>query len=298
MTLTLDPYLFTDAAISDQTRAFNARLEAMLAELPATHEVPPEITRAARDEGKGIRVRISPAPSGAPRALYLHIHGGGWTLGRPSYDDARNQALAASADVTVISIEYRLAPEHCWPAQREDCLAALQWVLGPARDIFGTERIILGGESAGAHLAMTTALALRNMQRSAIAGLVLNYGVFDLTLTPSAANWGERKLILNSPSIAWFVDNLDPGGHQRAGDGLSPLKAPLHDLPPALFQIGTADPLIDDTVMMATRYATAGNDTEVAVYPGGVHAFDAFQELDIARAARARLATFVRARSA
>lgn len=314
MTLNLDPSLFSDTAISDETRAFNAKLEAMLADLPASHEVPPEVTRAARDEGKGIipsggpldgsvweslpgapgsgRVRVTEVES--PDAVYLHIHGGGWTLGRPSYEDARNQRLAKEANVTVVSVEYRLAPEHTWPAQREDVLAVAQWLMaeGPAR--FGTRKIIIGGESAGAHLAATTALALKWMQKlDDVVGLVLNYGVFDLTLTPSMANWGERKLILSTPTVEWFVDNLDPGGTQRESALLSPLKADLSGLPPALFLVGTCDPLLDDTLMMATRYTSAGNAAEVAVYPGGVHAFDAFDELEIAQQSRARVSAFV-----
>ena len=68
-----------------------------------------------------------------------------------------------------------------------------------------------------------------------MAGLLLNYGIFDLTMKPSMANWGDRKLILSTPIVAWFIDNVDPGAEQRHGDALSPLKALLHDLPPALF---------------------------------------------------------------
>ncbi|MEL7215861.1 MAG: alpha/beta hydrolase [Pseudomonadota bacterium] len=315
-TLTIDPHLFTDAAISPQTRAFNDDLERMLAPLPAAHEVPVHETRAARDAGRSIwppagplegshfveipgapgpgTLRVSPGQGGYD-TVYLHIHGGGWTLGRPEHFDKHNQALAAATGVTVASVTYRLAPEHAWPLQREDCLAAAQWLLSPAAGDLRAKRLIVGGESAGAHLGASLALGLRNMQRGdAVAGLVLNYGVFDLTMTPSMANWGDRKLILSTPTVAWFIDNVDPGADQRQGDALSPLKAPLHDLPPALFQVGTADPLLDDTLMMASRWAGAGNRAELAVYPGGVHAFDAF-DLEISRAFHARTAAFVKA---
>ena len=311
-----DPALFRDAAIAPETRAFNDAFVRQLADLPPTHTVPPQVTRAARDAGKGIfpsggplegsdwmdlpgapggcRLRISPAP-GTPRALYLHIHGGGWVLGRPSHYDLQNQALAAALGVTVISIEYRLAPEHPWPAAREDCLAAAQWVLAHGQARFGTDRIALGGESAGAQLSAVTALALRDLYLAdRLSGLVLNYGCFDLNQTPSARNWGDRQLVLSTPTIDWFVDQLDPGGSVRLGRMANPLRADLTGLPPALFQVGTLDPLVDDSVMMAGRWVAAGNRAELAVYPGGIHAFDMF-DLPISRDFAARQIAFLKA---
>ncbi|MBB5516371.1 acetyl esterase/lipase [Rubricella aquisinus] len=308
--LTIDPKLFHPSAISEETAAFLARLEAQLADLPATNEMPVEETRAARDAGQGVfpsggpldgsewrdipggRVRISPAP-GTPRALYLHIHGGGWALGRPSHFDKGCQRLAAAAGVTVVSVEYRLAPEHPWPACRDDCLNAALWLLEHGVAEFGTDQVLIGGESAGGHLTAVTALALKERGLAdRLAGLVLNYGLFDLRLTGSMRNWGTRKLILNTPVVEWFADMLDPGAAHRGGPGLSPLLADVSDMPPALFQIGTADPLLDDTLLMAAHWAGAGNETSLAVYPGGVHAFDAF-DLEIAREYHARLAAFV-----
>ncbi|MEO1422273.1 MAG: alpha/beta hydrolase [Pseudomonadota bacterium] len=309
-----DPALFRDAAIAPETRAFNEEFERLVADLPPTHTVPPQLTRAARDAGKGIfpsggpldgsdwvdlpgapggcRVRVSPAP-GTPRGIYLHIHGGGWVLGRPSHYDKQNQALARTLDITVISIEYRLAPEHPWPAAREDCLAAVQWVLAHCESRFGTDRVALGGESAGAHLSAVMALTLRDLYLAdRLRGLVLNYGCFDLRLTPSARLWGERQLVLSTPTIDWFVDQLDPERRARAGQTANPLRASLKGLPPALFQIGTADPLLDDSLMMAARWAGAGNQAELAVYPGGIHAFDMF-DLPIARDFAARQEAFL-----
>lgn len=310
--LTFDPTLFAPSAVTPETAAFVADLEATLAQLPSTNDIPVTETRRARDAGEGIfpfggplegsywhdiptgRLRISPA-QGTPRAIYLHIHGGGWALGRPSHFDKGNQALAAEAGVTVVSVEYRLAPEHPWPACREDCVAAAKWVLEHGLAEFGTDTIIIGGESAGGHLTTVTALALREaglMHR--IKGLVLNYGCFDLAMTPSMAAWGGRSLVLNTPVMAWFADMLDPAHAHRSGPELSPLRAALHDLPPALFQIGTEDPLLDDSLMMAARWVGAGNTAELAVYPGGVHAFDAF-DLTITQEFRERQAAFVTA---
>lgn len=303
------PALFRPEAVSAETAAFNARLEAMLRDLPATHEVPVEVTRKARDEGRGIfppqgprpgsdwvslpsgrRVRLSPAP-GRPRGLYLHIHGGGWSLGNPMHYDAINQGIAAATGMTVVAAEYRLAPEHRWPAQLEDARAALDWALAEWPGL----PVAVGGESAGAHLSACLLLALRAGGRlGRIAGACLHYGMYDLRMTASMALWGPRKLVLSTPTVAWFVANLVPRPEDRADPAVSPLLADLRDMPPALFQVGTADPLLDDTLMLAARWAAAGRPAELAVHPGGVHAFDMF-DLAIARDFRARQHAFLNA---
>ncbi len=304
--------LFDPRAITDETAAFNAKLEAELAAAPRIYDFPPEIVRASRAEGKGAlplggpldgsewqdipgapggpgRVRVS-EPVGDPVGIYLHIHGGGWTLGAPDQYDNSCQFMARETGMRVISVAYRLAPEHPWPAQREDCVAAAKWVLGDS-DL----PVVIGGESAGAHLSMVTALALRDAgQGDRVRGLVLYYGCFDVRGTPSAMTWGDRYLILSTPVINWFQDFLDPGAKARGGSALSPILADLQGLPPALFLVGTEDPLLDDTLFMAGRWRAAGNDGRLMVYPGGVHGFDAFDELKIARDSRAETVAFAK----
>ena len=304
----LDP-----AAIAQETATFNAWLEAQLATMPPVHKVPPELTRKARTEGRGIfpdsgplegsdwvaipgapggpgRVRLSPPKGGAQdglRGTYLHIHGGGWTLGAPDQCDAHNQRVAGATGCRVVSAQYRLAPEHPWPACADDCEAAALWALeefdGP---------LMIGGESAGGHLAAVTLLRLKSRGLAGrVAGVVLNYGIYDLRMTPSMANWGARYLVLSTPVTAWFCANLLPGG-DLADPAVSPLMADLSGLAPALFQVGTCDPLLDDSRLMSRRWEAAGNLAELALYPGGVHAFDMF-DLAIAHASRARQDRFV-----
>ncbi|MGG7568409.1 alpha/beta hydrolase [Rhodovulum sp. DZ06] len=310
--LTLDPALFRPEAISEETAAFNAKFEATLAELPATHEIPPEVTRAARDAGKGIfpahgpidgsewrdipggRVRITPPPGDKATGVYIHIHGGGWTVGRPSYHDALNQELAQAAGCAVVSLEYRLAPENPWPAGPDDCLNGALWALDHAGAEFGTDRFAIGGESAGGHLSAVTLLRLREAGRvHQVRGAMLMYGAFDLRLTAKLRNWGERKLVLNTPAVEWFTANLTPDAAVRDTPAASPILADLSGMPPALFQVGTMDPLMDDTLQMAARWAGAGLDARLNVWPGGIHAFDVF-DIDIARKARAATAAFLR----
>ena len=170
--------LFDPGAVSAETAAFNHRLEAELAEAPKMYLFPPEVVRAARAEGKGAlplggplegsewveipgapggpgRVRI-PEPEGEPVGVYLHIHGGGWTIGSADQYDAACQAMAKHSGMRVVSVAYRLAPEHPWPSQKMDCMAAARWVLEET-DL----PVVIGGESAGAHLSMVTAIGLR-----------------------------------------------------------------------------------------------------------------------------------------
>ncbi|MEO1687132.1 MAG: alpha/beta hydrolase fold domain-containing protein [Pseudomonadota bacterium] len=311
--LTIDPAPFRPDAVSEETAAFNAELEAKLADLPPTHTVPPEVNRKARDEGRGIfppggplegsawreipvgtgRVRIT-EPSGAPKGVHLHIHGGGFTLGRPSHYDRQNQERAAAAGCAVISLEYRLAPEHPFPAGPEDCFAAARWALDEKP--FGDLPHTIGGESAGAHLSVATLLRLREAGLGgAVQGAALNYGVFDLRGAGAVRRWGDRQLVLSTPTIAFFNANATPDKAMQEDPLNSPVLADLSGLPKALFQIGTADPLVDDTVILASLWAAAGAGAELAVYPGGIHAFDMFPQLQIARDFKAREAAFLSA---
>lgn len=300
---------FRPGSIPPEVRAFNAELEATLARLPATHTVDPKLTRKVRAEGRGIfpnqlphpdcrweevgaapggpgRARVA-EPEGKPRGTYLHIHGGGWTIGAPDQSDRRNLALARATGLRVVSVQYRLAPEHPWPACADDCEAAAVDLAGRKGPLF------IGGESAGAHLAVVTLLRLRERGLGGrFRAAVLNYGCFDLAMTPSMAAWGARNLILSTPMVEWFVANLVPDARRLGDPAISPLRARLDGLPAALFQIGTMDPLLDDSLFMAARWLAAGNRAELEVWPGAVHAFDSFETAQAA-AADARKAAFL-----
>ena len=311
---TIDPAVFRPESISAETAKFNEWLEAALAEGPALHEVPPALTRQARLEGKGLlpsggpldgsdwrpapteagEVRIS-LPKGDPSGIFIHIHGGGWTIGSPTQCDDWMQYLAAETGCVCVSIKYRLGPEEPWPACADDCEAAAVWVIEELAKEYGTDRIAIGGESAGAHLSAVTLNRLKARGiGDAVHGPLFHYGVFDLAMTPSMANWGDRNMILSTPTVDWFADNLvgdDPSLLRSAQ--ASPILADLSGMPPALFQVGTVDPLIDDTLFMAQRWMVAGSEAAVNVYPGGVHAFDMF-DITIAKEARAAGAAFLK----
>jgi acetyl esterase/lipase len=302
----------TEAEMLAETRAFNQALEAILATQPAIHTLPPEETRRARREGRGVfpplvfveqaRTLAIPGRSGEitlrileaeePRGAYLHIHGGGWTIGSADGQDVLLSEIAQATGLTAVSVEYRLAPEHPFPAAPDDCEDAALWLLENH-----SGRLAIGGESAGAHLAALTLLRLRDLRGISprtFAAANLVFGVYDLTGTPSHRLWGDRELLLSSPVMDWFADCFLPGmaDEDRRAPLVSPLYAELHDLPPALFSCGTADPLLDDSLFMEARWRQAGNETTLSLWPEGIHAFTAFP-IEIGRRSRAEQLAFL-----
>lgn len=298
-----------------ETRASNAALEQILRVLPPVHTLPAEETRAARRadggifpapvylpearweriEGRGgeIPLRIV-EPEGVAQGAYLHLHGGGWTLGAADLQDPALKAAADASGLVMVSVDYRLAPEHPYPAAQDDCEDAARWLL----DTFDGRRAI-GGESAGAQLAAVTLLRLRDRSgiapREAFAAANLVFGPFDLTGTPSRFLWGDRELVLSDPEMEWFVANYVPGttDRERRDPDISPLYADLRELPPALFTCGTLDPLLDDTLFMEARWRSAGNETELTLWPEAVHGFVAF-DTEAARRSKAEQYAFLR----
>jgi acetyl esterase/lipase len=228
--------------------------------------------------GGPLRLRII-APEGKPTSTFLHLHGGGWTLGENDMQDLRLQRLARETGLVVVSVGYRLAPEHPYPAGPDDCEAAALWLLGgDAKVAVGAGGpLAIGGDSAGAHLAAVTLLRLRDRHgiAGAFAAALFQYGAFDLSMTPSQRLWGERNLVLSGPIIAWFADQFLPGlsREQRRAPDISPLYAELHEMPAAIFTIGTEDPLLDDSLFMEARWRAAGHAAELRVWPEAPHGF-------------------------
>ncbi len=310
----LDRSQFESTAIDPEVAAFNAELERVLSEAPSLDSRTPAAARADRESGEGLfgpteysRMAEERSVKGLARdiplrvfvpdtveGVYLHIHGGGWVLGRAHLQDERLENIANDCSVAGVSVDYRLAPEHPYPAGPDDCEAAALWLVENAKSEFGTDNIAIGGESAGGHLSASTLLRMRDKHGYAgFTGANLVYGVFNLSMTPSQANWGDRNLVLSTPIMEWFYDHFVPSEHRRDPD-VSPLYADLSGLPPALFSVGTLDPLLDDTLFMYARWAAAGNPASLEVYPGGVHGFNGFPT-DQAKQANARIDKFLSA---
>ena len=225
-----------------------------------------------------VRLRtFLPAPGSQVDAVFLHIHGGGWIIGSPEMTDLLNEMMAATLNIAVVSVDYRLAPEHPYPAGPDDCEAAAVWLLEHAEAEFGASRLLIGGESAGGHLSAVTLLRMRDRHDAIdrFIGANLVFGVYDLSHTPSQRGIGVPRGsdILTVDGTAFFTELFTPGmtREERRDPEISPLYADLHDLPPALFTVGTHDHLLDDTLFLASRWEIAGNRTELLVYPDTPH---------------------------
>jgi acetyl esterase len=218
-----------------------------------------------------IPVRIIPAAD--PAGVFVHCHGGGWTIGSAAGQDAALERIVANTGMTVASIDYRLAPEHPYPAGLDDCEQATRWLIEHAAGELGSGRLLIGGESAGANLALCTALRIGRDRPDALSAVALYYGNYDVTMTPSQRQ-AETGVLITRGSLEWFYDQYAPDRGRRDDPDISPLYADLHGLPPVVLAVGTADSLVDDTMFLASRLLAAGVDTELVVVPGGEHAFD------------------------
>ena len=231
-----------------------------------------------------------------PQAMFLHIHGGGWVVGRPQMSDPGNEHLAERHGLAVLSVDYRLAPEHPYPAGPDDCEAAAAWLLehGPGR--WGTDKMFIGGESAGGHLAAATLLRVRDRLGTIdrVLGANLVFGWYDLRGTPSIFGNGGNPDVLDPPGLQVMIESFTPGmsDAERRDPDVSPLFADLSGLPPCLVSVGTFDHLLDDSLFFATRLAAAESPVELAVYPDSPHGFMVFPS-EMTKAHTKRLDTWI-----
>ena len=303
------------AAMQDEIRSFVRELENELKDYVPINELDPVKIRRQQESGEGRYVppvissdaieRQIPAetghvpvrcfiPKGQIDGVYMHIHGGGWVIGGAHHSDTELEEIRDYCNAAVISVDYRLAPENKYPAAQDDCEAVALWIIENARMEFGTDKVVIGGESAGAHLSTTTMVRLRDRHGyTGFTGSNLVYGVFDLSMTPSCRLWGDRWLILSTPIMKWFINHYLEDDHDRMDPDISPIYASLHDLPPALFTVGTADPLLDDSLFMHSRWFASGNVSTLNVYPGAPHGFEK-HPTKLAEHVRRRISQFVK----
>ena len=309
-----DPALFADAAIDAETAQLNSDIIHMLTGQPEWWIVGAAAMRAARRRGEGpfpapvmsnrartliitgkdgneIPLRVIAPPQA--RGIYLHFHGGGWVLGGADMQDPMLERIADNTGQAVVAAEYRLAPEHPYPAGPDDCEAAAAWLVQNGKKEFGTGVLTIGGESAGGHLTAVTILRMRDRHGYAgFRGANIVYGAFDLSMTPSQRQFGNTRLVLRTIDMQQFYNAFLPTITDRRVPDISPLYADLKGLCPALFSVGTKDALLDDTLFMHARWVAAGNDAELAVYPGGAHGFTLFPN-NLSRAATTKMDAFL-----
>lgn len=233
-------------------------------------------------------------PRDAQGALpaFLHLHGGGMVMGRPEMRHAGHAALARETGCLVASVDYRLAPETPFPGALHDAYAGLVWLHGEAGALgVDRARIAIGGESAGAGLAAALALYARDCAEVPVVAQMLTYPMLDDRtaaagdLSPYAGEfvWGQ-----SANRFGWSAHlGTAPGGGE-----VSPYAAParaerLEGLPPAFIGVGALDLFLEENLDYARRLARAGTPTELHVYPGAFHAFDAVATAEVAQAFKA-----------
>ncbi len=233
---------------------------------------------ATAREIAGVPCRVF-TPDGPATAIYLHFHGGGMMIGAPEMSDYSNVDLRNRFDMAVVSVDYRLAPEHPHPAGPDDGVAVADWLLANGEREFGSNRLVLGGESAGGYMSAVVLLRIRDELHAAdrVVGANLVFGVYDWGRSPSQR--GIRPVtgpdLLDPVGIEFFTECYLPSltDDQRRDPSISPAFADLRGLPPAFMSVGTADHLLDDTLTLSARWAAAGNEVELLVLPEMPHGF-------------------------
>lgn len=294
----LDPKLFRPEAISPEIASANEKFQALLSGGPDWWDIgaaayraaaasgrgpfpPPQMSPRGRTieiEGKGghkVALRVV-APENA-KGIYLHFHGGGLVLGSAMTQDMMMERIVGSTGMACASVEYRLAPENPYPAAWDDGESAAAWLIKNGKKEFGTDVMTIGGESAGATLSATVLLRMRDRHGyTGFRAANLTYGNYDSSMTPSQMLSPDRGILVGKLSIKKFCEAYLPKNVDRRDPDVSALYADLKKMPPAIFTVGTIDPLLDDTLFMYSRWIAAGNEAELAVYPGAPHAFNTF----------------------
>jgi acetyl esterase/lipase len=239
------------------------------------------VPEAVDREIAGVRCRVI-LPERDATGVYLHFHGGGMMIGAPDVNDTPNLDMARRFGLAVVSVAYRLAPEHPFPAGPDDGLAVAAWLLDHAADEFGSSRLLIGGESAGGYMSAAVLLRVRDELGAAdrFGGANLVFGWYDLGRSPSQRGLRphDGPDLIDPEGIRFFAESYLPGrtDDERRDPSISPLFADLRGLPPALMSVGTCDHLLDDTLMLAARWAAAGNEVDLFVAPDMPHGFQYF----------------------
>lgn len=204
-----------------------------------------------------------------PAPLLVWFHGGGWVVGSITSHDGSLRALASSSGVAIASVEYRLAPEHPWPAAPDDCLAAWRDIRERASELgFDPDRLMVGGDSAGGNLAVVLCLELNWADEPMPLAAVLLYPVADLGDKSDSYHQFSNGFFLSEQKMDFYRDSYLPEGIDRSDPRVSPLRAKLvRGLPPTYVATAAADPLRDEGEALARMLAEEGVVVEREQFP-------------------------------
>jgi acetyl esterase len=243
-----------------------------------------------------IPVRVYRPDARQPRPVVVYYHGGGWVIGSLTTHDNVCRALANDVGALVVSVDYRMAPEHRFPAAVDDAVAALRWVHDHAVELGGDpQRIAVAGDSAGGNLAAVTA-QLARAAGPALAFQLLVYPVTDHEFTSRSMEDNAEGYFLTRDDMRWFYGHYLRSDADADDPRVSPLRAPdLRGLPPAFVLTAEFDPLRDQGVAYADALRAAGNEVESKTYDGLFHGFFGMDGLiDAAKIARDDVAAALR----
>lgn len=235
-----------------------------------------------------IPIRVYEPDTTGPRPVFVYFHGGGWVCGTSDSHDHLCRAIATAGECTVVSVDYRLAPEYPFPAALQDCYAATEWVHVHS-DIIGADadRLVIGGSSSGGNLAAGVALRARDMDGPPVTHQFLICPPLDHSFTTTSYEEYAEGYLLTQRGMKWFWAHY----LERPLDGKHPYASPLQardlsSLPPATVVTAGFDPLRDEGVTYAERLSKAGVPVEHRSYRGMIHGFVSMlsnPELDAAR---------------
>ena len=239
----------------------------MFAALPAV-----ELVTTRRDLEVAGCPAILLTPEGKPTSLLIWFHGGGWVIGSPDLSLAETDRLASLADTQVLSLDYRMAPEHAFPAAYDDAVASVAWAIEHADELgIDPTRISVGGDSAGGNLAA----AVGQHYRAVLRGQLLVYPAVDLARESDASKLYADGYLLNTPTMSWFAEQYI-GDQDRTDVRVSPLRASddvIAALPPTHVVVAEFDPLRDDGFDYAKRLEANGVRVTVDHHADQRHGF-------------------------
>ena len=295
----ISPDAFDIKNVSKDIHEMNKNIASLLSNVPPSHDIPFDVLQDIRRNGGGLlpsqpisknaenriiehaskKVSVRIFNIEDPQFIYLHIHGGGHCIGAADMQDQSLEKVSKDLNCVVISVEYRLAPKNPYPAAPDDCETVALWLVENSKKEFNTEKIIIGGESAGANLSAVTLKRLKEKDMLVpFKGANLIYGSYDARLTPSTIRKKDSNevFLLSFEMIKKFRDSYFQGNIDLSSPDVSPIQGDLTGMPPALFTVGTRDLLLDDSLFMYGRWLSYGSKANIIIVTGADHAFNAF----------------------